>query len=111
MRHRIEKVNSLIKEEVSKILLREMEFPGMLVTVTEVETSKKMDKATIGISVLPQAKEAAALKTLSKGTNYIAHLLDEKIHLRPMPRIHFEIDRGLEKAANIEKILRDGKIS
>ena len=39
MSNRIQRVNSLIKDELGKILLREVDFPkDVLVTITGVET-------------------------------------------------------------------------
>jgi ribosome-binding factor A len=35
----------------------------------------------------------------------LQHLLNKKMNIRPMPRISFEIDGGLENAAKVEKAL------
>ena len=110
MKHRLGKVNSLIQEELGKILLREMEFEGALVTVTEAEAGKNMDTALVRVSVLPSEKSAEVLRVLSGRRNYLQNLLADKIILRPMPKIIFEIDRGLERAAEVEKLLLKDKI-
>jgi ribosome-binding factor A len=58
MTNRIPKVNELIKREISRMILREIEFPiGALVTVTRVETSSDLKESSIYISVLPDNKE------------------------------------------------------
>lgn len=110
MRHRIERINSLIREELGKILIRELEFPDALVTLTEVDTSGDVDKAVVGVSILPSEKSGEVLKKLNRNLRHLQYLLMKKINLKPMPQIIFEIDDGLEKAARVEKILLKDKI-
>ncbi|MEK7193787.1 MAG: 30S ribosome-binding factor RbfA [Patescibacteria group bacterium] len=110
MKHRVERVNNLIQEELSKIIVKELEFPA-LVTITEVETSKDLSQALVKFSVLPSEKSEEVLKILNKNLRHLQYLLMKKINIKPMPRISFEIDWGLEKAAEIEKILLNDKIN
>jgi len=103
---RSERVSKLVREELAKLLERELEFEG-LVTITEVEVDKKLDRARVKVSVIPASGEAAALKTLEYAAGSLQHKLLKKINIKPMPRIAFEIDRGLENAAKVEKALLD----
>ncbi|MBI2592944.1 MAG: 30S ribosome-binding factor RbfA [Candidatus Colwellbacteria bacterium] len=100
------RVGGLIQEELAKIIVREIDFPeGMLVTLSNVEISPDMEKAKAGISVIPTESSAEALKILTKRTGYLQHLLNRKLNIRPMPRVHFEIDYGPANAAEVEKLL------
>lgn len=110
MKHRQERVNSLIREELGKIILKELEFPDALVTITEVDTSKDIDKAVVGVSVLPSEKSGEALAVLNRNIRHLQYLLMKKINIKPMPQIVFQIDHGLEKAAEVEKLLLQDKI-
>lgn len=105
MNYRNLRVGNLIREELGKIIVRETEFPGALVTITEVEVDRKLGGANVKISVIPSEKAEVALKEFVKMRGKLQHLLNNKLNIRPMPRIRFEIDRGPEKAANVEKIL------
>jgi ribosome-binding factor A len=99
------RVQKLVREELSKIILRELEFPGALVTITEVVVDKKLGMARVKVSVLPADKANEVLKILEKNSGMLQHLLLRKINIKPMPRIRFEIDRGPENAARVEKAL------
>jgi len=102
--HRHQRVESLIQEELNKIILREIEFPaGVLVTITEVAIQKDLDFATINFSVIPIQQSNQVLEMLSKAQRRLKHLLYEKIHIKPMPELRFKIDYGLENAAELEK--------
>lgn len=105
--HRPERVGSLIREELSRLILREAEFPGALVTITEVVVDKKMDNAKVKISVIPPERAPSAIKALNHMIGNLQHLLNKKMNIRPMPRISFEIDGGLENAAKVEKTLME----
>ena len=109
--HRPERVGSLIREELSLLILREAEFPGALVTITEVVVDKKMEHAKVKISMIPSERAGSAIKVLNHMIGNFQHLLNKKMNIRPMPRISFEIDGGLENAAKVEKALLSEKIS
>ncbi len=100
---RHQRVESLIREELDKIIIKELEFSGALVTVTEVNVQKDLDFADIGVSVIPTEKGEAAIEKLNKNRKELQHLLLKKINIRPMPELRFRLDVGLEKAAELEK--------
>ena len=105
MNYRSQRVGKLIREELSKLIGKELEFEGSLVTVTEVEVEKKLEHATAMVSVWPAERAAGVLKTLAGARNRLQGLLLRKMNIRPMPQIHFELDRGPEHAAGVEKAL------
>ncbi|HAS94996.1 TPA: ribosome-binding factor A, partial [Candidatus Wolfebacteria bacterium] len=45
MKYRKERLSNLIEEELSNIIVRELEFDGALVTITGVELSEDSDFA------------------------------------------------------------------
>lgn len=98
------KSSSLIREELGEIILRELEFGGALITITEVEVSPDMKTAKINFSVLPAEKAERVLNVLNKFRRKLQYLLQRKIEMKPMPQISFVIDRGLAKAADLEKV-------
>lgn len=103
--HRKERIGELIRDELSNFFLRELEFPGKILTITGVEVSGDLTHAKVKVSVLPSGGEEDILKKLIKMRGHFQHLLNYKLNIRPMPEIRFEIDHGLEKAAIIEKDL------
>ncbi len=102
---RFQRVSTLIREELSEIIEREMEFPGALATITEVEVGKKLDHAEVRVSVIPSKSGDAVLKELGRAAGRLQHLLVKKINIKPMPRISFSLDHGPENAAQVEKAL------
>jgi len=105
--YRADRVSKVIREELSKIMLRELEFGGALTTITSVEVDKKLEHAVVNVSVLPAASEEGVLSALKKSVGHLQHLLNQKMNIKPMPRISFALDRGLENAAKVEKLLEE----
>ncbi|HUC31237.1 MAG TPA: ribosome-binding factor A [Candidatus Paceibacterota bacterium] len=104
MNFRSERVGKLIREELSKMILREVELPA-LATITEVDVDKKLDAARVKVSVIPASAEKEVLAELTKNAGHFQYLMLRKINIKPMPRIFFEIDHGFENAALVEKLL------
>lgn len=101
---RYQRVESLILEELNKIILKELEFSEELVTVTSVEVQKDLENAVINVSVLPSERNKAVLERLNKNSKKLRFLLLRKINIKPMPQLNFKIDLGPEKAAEIERV-------
>jgi ribosome-binding factor A len=111
MSKRIERVNSLIQEELGKIILKEIELPvGVLATITRVETSIDLCNARIYVSVLPQDKLERVLYVLNKMVYVLQKCLNECLRMRPIPKIRFVKERQTAEAAKIEGILEELKI-
>lgn len=113
MNFRPERVGKLIREELSRMILRDVELPASaLATITAVEVDKKLESARVEVSVLPStpAAEQAVLDALVARAGELQYLLMKKINIKPMPRISFAIDHGLENAAKVEKLLEQDKM-
>ena len=109
MNYRDLRVGNLIRDELAKLMIKEFEFPGAVVTITEVEVDKKLETAAVKMSVLPSEKAEKVLKALRKGEQYFQHLVSDEIHIKPMPKIRFELDHGPENAARVERLLMEEK--
>ena len=104
--NRIDKVNSLLEQEISKIIQREVAFPdGVLVTLTSVDTAPNLTQAKAYISAYPEEKGEEVLKVLNKEVWDIQQELNKKLHMRPIPKIIFVLDKKQAEAGKIEEIL------
>ena len=108
MKHfRKDRMASLIRDLLSKMILRDIEVPGALITITEVLVTEKLDYAKVKVSVLPSEKMKESLRELTAKAGEFQFRLVREMNVRPIPRISFEEDHGPEKAAHIEKLLLD----
>ena len=106
MSHRISQVNELIRQELNKLLLTEVEFSkNCLVTIIKVETSKDLRHAKVWLSVMPIAYTKKVLDKLNLNIGHLQFLLNKKLATRPLPRLAFAIDDTEQKASDIEALL------
>jgi ribosome-binding factor A len=105
---RLDRVNQLIKEEVSTLLQRELKDPRLgFVSVTEVETSKDLRTAKVFVSVLgDEAQWAASLQALASARGFVRNWLRQHLDLRVTPELQFRPDRSMEHAARIQALLK-----
>lgn len=103
---RIQKVNELLKRELGKIILKELEFSrDVLITITRVNTSPDLRGAKIWVSVMPENQIFLALRVLKRNIYNLQKKLDKRLRMRPVPKIEFLKESKLEEAQKIEEIL------
>lgn len=105
---RLDRVNQLIKEEVSILLQRELKDPRLgFVSVTEVDTASDLSRAKVFVSVLgDEAQWAASLAALGSARGFVRNWLRHHLALRVTPELDFRPDRSMEHAARIQALLR-----
>jgi ribosome-binding factor A len=104
---RLERVNQLVKEEISTLLHRELKDPRLgFVTVTEVDVTPDLRTAKVYVSVLgPEAQWVSSLAALASARGFIRNWLRRHLDLRAVPELHFRPDRSMEYAARMQVLL------
>lgn len=111
MTQRILKINKLIKQELGKIILTDVDFPrDIILTITKVDTSADLHYADVFISVLPDEKSIEIKEMIEENIYFIQGRLNRKLFMKPLPRIRFIIDRSGEYVEKIGKIIEENKI-
>ena len=104
---RIERVQKLLRSEISSILQRKLKDPRVgMVTITEVDASPDLKTAQVFFSVLKEDEsEAEALAGLKSAAGFIRSELMRVLHLRPMPVLEFDLDASLARGARTLDLL------
>ena len=71
MSRRIERVNELLKREISAVLQRDFEFDGSLVTINAVEVAQDLKDARVFVGVLG-GREGAVIERLNNERGHTA---------------------------------------
>lgn len=105
---RLDRVNQLIREEISLLLQREIKDPRLgFVTVTEVETARDLRLAKVFVSVLGDEQQwASSLAALGSARGFIRNWLRQHLDLRVTPELEFRADRSMQHAARIQELLK-----
>jgi ribosome-binding factor A len=108
MAHRIERVNSLIRQEISELLQRQIKDPrlGSLVSITEVDTSPDLKYAKVFISgMCDEAEKKETLSVLVSASGFLRNELARRLRLRHIPELDFRWDDSIEQGAHILELI------
>lgn len=104
---RIERINQVVKEEISNILSRELKDPRLkFVTITSVNVARDLRYAKVYFSVLGNAAQVEAVQQgLDSARGFVRRLIGQRVRMRYTPEIEFVFDRSLEYSIQIEQAL------
>jgi ribosome-binding factor A len=106
---RPERVAELIRAEVGAFLTGAARDPRIgFVTVTGVDVSGDLTHARVRVSVMGSEEEKArTLEGLASAARYLRAQLAKTLHLRVAPELRFLLDRGIEHAQRIDRLLKE----
>lgn len=107
MSHRIDKIENLIKEEISLIFLFKLQNldPG-LITVTNVRISPDLKNAKIYVSIFEKERRDVVLEKIRLKTKFIRSELASRITIKFIPELKFFLDDTLDYVEKIEGLIK-----
>lgn len=106
--HRVDKVEKLIKEEISYILLHKMQDEALgFITVTDVKVSADLKIAKIYLSVLQKERRDFVLNKINQRLGHIRSELAHRISIKFVPELKFFIDDTLDYVEKIEGLINE----
>lgn len=108
MTRRIERVNNLIRQELSELLRRHVKDPrlGNFVTVTAVTTSADFKYARIFVSHIGTAeRKATTMSGLAAAAGFLRKELARRLELRRVPELSFQWDDSIERGDRLLNLI------
>jgi ribosome-binding factor A len=108
MSHRIERVSSLMRHEISELLQRQVKDPrlGQFVAVNEVSLSPDLKYARVFVSCMgSQEEKKAILSGLGAAANFLRNQLAKRLRLRRVPELSFEWDDSIERGDRLLRLM------
>ena len=106
--NRMNSVNSLLRQEISRIVLSKVKDPRLsdLATITSVKGSKDLRYATVLVSVMGKPEERSkSVIALNSAAGFIHRLLRTNLNIRIVPKLRFILDDSYDQATHIMGIL------
>lgn len=105
---RQKRVSSLIKEELSRLLIEVIQDSSSgLITVTSVEVSKDLRSAYVYLSLLGTQDKDRLLGLLEKRKGFLRKSIASRVKLKYNPMLIFSLDETSDYQEKIEKVLKD----
>ncbi len=108
MTRRTQKVNELLRQEMSRVIQLELRDPRLrpLISVTRVDTSEDLRHSRVSVSVLGSSSQRDdALLGLTSAAGYIRKELGDALPLRHVPSLTFVLDDSLERSEAIGRVI------
>jgi len=113
MSRRVDRINGLLREEISSLLMREIKDPRLnaLLTITQVITSPDLRNAKVYLSVLGSHEDNVnALQGIRSAATFLRKQLRERLRLKYIPFLTFEIDDSLENSDHIFRLMDQARL-
>lgn len=111
MSRRTDRVNELLREELSELIQREVKDPRVgqgLVSITEVQVSPDLRHATVYVSHLgDEASRREVLAGLQRSAHFLRSELVRRLDLRNTPELHFRFDPSIERGARLASLINE----
>ena len=102
---KIDRLNNMFVEEISKIIHSEIKDKDVgFVTITDARVTNDLSFAKVYITTLDSNREKV-LNTLNKASSIIRNMLCNRIQIMKMPETHFVYDESIEYGKKIEDII------
>lgn len=108
MSQRLDRINELLRREISGCIEKSFEFPDVLVTVHAVETAVDLKEATVHIGVIgsPEQRRAVVGK-LNARRGFIQGTVMKRVVLRSTPQLRFKLDDSIERGVRVLGLLEE----
>ena len=104
MSRRMDRVNELLKREISSVLQRDFEWKGTLVTVNSVEVSQDLKDARVYVGVL-DGHEVRVIERLNGERGSIQSRVMKRVILKNTPVLRFVGDDSVVRGVDIVNLL------
>jgi ribosome-binding factor A len=105
MKHRLLRVNELLKRELSGLIAREMNFEQGLVSINQVDITSDLKNAHVFVSVLGTTG-ASVINQLEAHRAALQSALAKHVVLKYTPHLVFHLDDSIERGTRVIEIMQ-----
>ena len=108
MSRRVDRINGLLRQEISQLLAREIKDPrlGGVISITQVQTANDLRSARVLVSVLGDREtQESALDGIQSAAAFLRRELRDRLKLRYVPFLKFALDDSLENADAVLRLM------
>ena len=109
-RRRIERVNGVLREEISSLMSSQVNDPRLkgLITITQVRTASDLRTARVYVSVMGnESVRQEALAGIQSSATFLRRELRGRVSLRYIPFLKFVLDDAMMEADRLMRIIDD----
>lgn len=108
MTRRTERVSHELMRELSELIVEEVDDPRVaeVTSITSASVAPDFSVARVYVSALgTEEEERATLEALNSASSMLRKLLGERMKLRRIPKLVFQLDRTIEAGAEMDSLI------
>ncbi len=112
MTRRTERINEVLREELSELISRELRDPriGSIVSIVDIETQDDLRQAKVHVSVMGSPEEKkATIAALTSASGWLHRSITKRLSMRSVPYLVFVLDETMERADRIDRLIEQAK--
>ena len=109
MTRRTERLNELLREELSELLrsLKDPRLDDAMITITEVDVAPDLRRATVYVSLLGENERDDVLAALNGANRHLHAQLLHRLDVRRVPDFSFRFDPSIERGARLATLIQE----
>jgi ribosome-binding factor A len=111
MKHRMLRINEVVKRELSGIVAREINFEGALVSISHVDVASDLKNAHVFVSVLGKESGENVINKLAAHRPALQAELARHVTMKYTPHLIFHLDNSIERGARVIEIMQEMEAS
>ncbi len=104
MSQRLDRINELLRREISTVVQRDFEFSGALVTVNAVDITQDLREAKVFVGVIC-GYGAKVIEQLEQKRGLIQKRIAKRVVLRCTPILDFRLDTSAARGVDMVNVL------
>jgi ribosome-binding factor A len=102
MSQRVQRVNELVKRELSMVLERHYRFDGVILTVHDVQATPDLKQCFAYIGIIGKGDRGEGIiEKLNKERGAIQREVHKRVIMKSSPQIFFRLDHSVERGVRI----------
>ena len=108
MKHRLQRVNELLRRELGELVTREFRFESKLVTIQQVDVTPDLKHAHVYVSIIGGEGEAHRdMAALHEKRVHLQQAVSKRVVLKYTPHLHFKLDEAMERGSRVLNIISE----
>ena len=109
MHSRPERVADSIRQEITTLLTRSVQDPGIgFVTITRVKVTPDLQQARVYYTTIgDETQRKETQRALGRATPFLRRQVGQRLRLKHVPALDFFYDASIEQQDRIERIIQD----
>ncbi len=113
MSRRMDRINGLLQQEISRILKSDLRDPRIsdIISVTRVDVTADLSRAKVFISILGNKMEKRdSLLVLKSASGFIHKSMRSNLTLKTVPSVNFVLDESIEQSESMVQLISKNRI-